>query len=55
MGFDEDFSRYLAEPCDEPGCDYSATHNATGCNTGKRGKYCNQHCDWDQPMFARDD
>lgn len=53
--FDDAFTAYLSEPCDEPGCDTSATHNGTGRSTGRHGRWCNQHTDFDAPAFARDD
>lgn len=49
------FEEYLREPCDEEGCDSTATHNATSRSTGKRGQFCNSHMDWEQPAFARND
>lgn len=48
--FDKEFTKYLSESCDESGCSDAATHNQPG-----RGKFCNQHTDWGQPAFARDD
>lgn len=44
-----DFARYLSEPCEEPGCERTATHNQAG------RKVCNTHMDWDAPAFARND
>lgn len=52
---DPEFEAYLNQPCDEDGCTRTANHDGTGKNTGKRGKWCNQHCDWNQPAFARND
>lgn len=54
MGFDEDFTAYLSQPCDEPGCERVATHNCYGVS-GVHGKFCNGHMDWDRPAFARND
>ena len=40
---------YLAQPCDEEGCDRTATHNQDN------RKVCNRHLDRDTPAFARND
>ena len=46
-------AEYLSEPCDEPGCDRTATHN--GYRKATYGQWCNQHCDWNRPAHARND
>lgn len=53
MSLDE----YLSEPCDTEGCTATATHNGheRGAEPPRRGQFCNQHMDWDQPAFARND
>jgi hypothetical protein len=48
------FDEYLNQPCDEDDCERTADHNGTG-RSGKRGQWCNQHINWDQPAFARND
>ena len=55
MGEFSSLTEYLSQPCDEPGCERTATHNAYSKTTGKRGKFCNEHMDWDKPGFARND
>ncbi len=55
---DDDFQRYLSEPCDEVGCDSVATHNCwpkPTCTVTKHGQFCNQHMDWERDAFARND
>jgi hypothetical protein len=52
MTYDDAFDRYLSEPCDEPDCDRTATHNQAG------RQVCNTHLDNspDAPRaFARND
>jgi hypothetical protein len=44
---------YLREPCDE--CDRPAENNGISKATGRYGKLCNGHVDWDRPGFARND
>ena len=51
MSLDE----YLSQPCDDPDCDRTATHNAASRTTGEWGKFCNAHMDWDKPARARND
>lgn len=49
---DDDFSRYLNQPCSEPDCERTATHNQAN------RRVCNAHLDngpGAQPAFARDD
>ena len=48
-------TEYLSEPCDEPGCDQTATHNGYSKADTTCGQWCNQHCDWNQPAHARND
>jgi hypothetical protein len=55
MSADDEFAKYLAEPCDEDGCENTATHNGQSRATKRHGKFCNQHTDWDLLAFARDD
>lgn len=49
MNFDE----YLNQPCDD--CDRTATHNGVSTETGKRGKFCDQHTSNDHYARARND
>jgi len=51
-----DFSEYLSQPCDESGCDDTATHNGyRRAAPHPHGKWCNAHTSWDHPAFARND
>ena len=52
---DPEFDAYLAQPCDEDGCNSTADHNGTGRNTGTRGQWCNAHTDWTKDARARND
>lgn len=42
-------AEHLQKPCDEPGCENTATHNQSGW------RLCNQHLDRHAPAFARND
>ncbi len=44
---------YLSQPCDE--CDATATHQGVGVRTGKPGKFCNTHTNFNHYARARND
>lgn len=50
------FSCYLSQPCDDEGCNYTATHNGQHRDAPHvRGKFCNGHTSWNHYARARDD